>query len=345
MKILFRTDGNAQIGFGHLIRCVSIVNEIRKQSELLPLEIEFLGSFSDAAQEVLVNEKILFQLAETHEEFSLLSENISSFRPDVLFIDRVYNYSEEEITALKKNCRIIMMHYISPGIRACDHYILPSEHTPENVIQESGMLTGSSQMHMGAAYIVINHKLYGLSRQKYTPAQHPQVVITTGGSDPKQVLLKILRILKDYSWKNVRFKVLYGLSIAFVEELEKLKKVLPAYFSILPYHEKELIGADLAICTFGITTYELLYLGIPVISVSHAESNALGSKTLAQKHHAIIADLGLADNLASDALITCIESLIQDTDKRTYMAESGKLLVDGRGVSRVAEIIINSMNQ
>jgi len=45
MKILFRTDGNAQIGFGHLIRCVSIVNEIRKQSELLPLEIEFLGLF------------------------------------------------------------------------------------------------------------------------------------------------------------------------------------------------------------------------------------------------------------------------------------------------------------
>ncbi len=345
MKILFRTDGNAQIGFGHLIRCVSIVNEIRKQSELHPHEIKFLGSFSDAAKEVLLNEKILFQLAETHEEFNLLSENISIFRPDVLFIDRVYNYSEEEIKALKKNCRIIMMHYISPGIRTCDHYILPSEHTPQNLIDESGMMTGKGQVHMGADYIVLNHKLSGLRRNTYTPAQHIQIAITTGGSDPKQVLLKILRILMVYSWENVRFKVLYGLSIAFGEELEKLKKVLPAYFTVIPYNEKELIDADLAICTFGITTYELLYLGIPVISVSHAESNALGSKTLAQKHHDIIADLGLAENLTSDALITCIKSLIQDADKRIYMAESGKLLVDGRGVSRVAEIIINSMNQ
>jgi spore coat polysaccharide biosynthesis predicted glycosyltransferase SpsG len=96
----------------------------------------------------------------------------------------------------------------------------------------------------------------------------------------------------------------------------------------------------MAISTFGISTYELMYLGIPVISVSHAQINAEGSYMLAKRYNAHI-DLGLIDSLSKESLEHAILQLTSKPALREYYSNIGKKLVDGKGVERVASIILN----
>ena len=265
MRFLFRVDADQDIGFGHIIRTISIADKIK---ELFPdCLILFLISnhpvpitrLKGKGYSYIVNKKT------TEEEFLLNA--VSETDCNVLFIDKLYNYSSEFIDYIREFTKVILLHNICDGRFNCDTFILPASHVYKSIIEDKRWKNGIVKFYEGSKYIVINEDILKVRKIRRRKKEKIKTVITTGGSDPKGVMLKIQEWIKDFNINDVEIISLTGQAFKHKDKLEKIKLEINSNIKIVPYDTKFLADADLAISTFGVSTYELLYLGIPVISI------------------------------------------------------------------------------
>ena len=90
--------------------------------------------------------------------------------------------------------------------------------------------------------------------------------------------------------------------------------------------------------TFGVSTYELIYLGVPVITIGHVRKNAEGSACLAEKY-GLNYDLGLIDDLTREKFFSTLKTLIKNPKQLEKMQDKSIGLIDGLGANRVAKLI------
>ncbi|HOE03768.1 MAG TPA: hypothetical protein PLZ52_01005 [Bacteroidales bacterium] len=339
MTLLFRIDANREFGFGHLVRSISLVNELRSRSMPMLLRIVFAGNYSESAMEMMQRDNIEFVNYNIDNEYAFIASQIALLQPSLLYIDKIYPYGKEFIEQIQKQLPVVMMHNLCEASPYCTCFILPSAHTPHEKLSEFGLTRAKPNWFIGAEYIVLNRQVVN-AVPTAKKGDMLQLVVTTGGSDPEKVLLRLLQMLRHLPIDKLQIQALYGPSIGFLDELQNLQ--LPHNICIMPFAVEYLQQADMAICTFGISTYELMYLGIPVISVAHAQSNALGSKTLAENHRSII-DLGIIDKLEAAELHAAIGKLTSQPELRASMSALGRQLVDAKGVCRVGNIILKTL--
>jgi spore coat polysaccharide biosynthesis predicted glycosyltransferase SpsG len=106
------------------------------------------------------------------------------------------------------------------------------------------------------------------------------------------------------------------------------------------YNPKSILDNDMLISAFGVSTYEFLALGMPILSYGHQKQNAASAQYFAENTGALIS-LGLIDDLTSDGLLTAINQIRKDPIISRRMVEKAKELIDLQGLDRVKEIIKN----
>ncbi len=340
MKIFFRCDGNSKVGLGHLIRCLSIANQVKKTAAMqrLSLEITFLIQNDPVATTTIerYGYKVIHKSEETTEEDFLLS---NANQADVLLIDRLYQYSGVFVLRLKKSIRVLMLHNICDGSFEANLSVLPAAHISNDIIEDPRWNQGLNSLLHGPEYIVLNEKILNLSKPREVTAPL-NIYVTAGGSDPKGVTLSVIKwLINNDMNKGIRIKILIGSAFQQVEKLERVQKKLPSYIEILPFDADQLIHADMAICTFGITTYELMYLGIPTLCIGHSTQNARGSSILEKRYGATV-DLGVIDQLDEQYFIEKVRYYIGNEEARESLAGKGKQIVTGKGAVKISTLLI-----
>ncbi|MFC2117200.1 hypothetical protein ACFLSY_00980 [Bacteroidota bacterium] len=332
MIILFRAESSPIVGLGHLIRSLFIANTIRNTYP--NTEIIFLtGDDASSISKIQENKFEFIISSAKNEEFFLLSNCINK-NVDVLFIDKLYNYSTDFILQLSKYCKVTMFHNLCEGAHLCDAFILPAIHIHPQILNDPKWTNGRVKFYEGIKYIVLNDKIINLSKSKSAKTNVKIIVITTGGSDPTGVMLKILGWINKLEIQDIIVYALIGESFVHNNKLKLLKKELKSYILIKPYNVSYFEIADIAISTFGVSTYELMFLGLPIMSIGHREQNAKGSKILSEKYDQLI-DLGNIDNLSMEEF----NNTLLKTMKKLKKIRVADCYIDGKGVNRVAEII------
>jgi spore coat polysaccharide biosynthesis predicted glycosyltransferase SpsG len=338
MKILFRADANNSIGFGHLIRTLSIIHALKNSKRHSDIQILVSGNISEQAKDILKENKITFSFKLYDNEVADLLEELSQYTPEILFIDKLYNYSEKDIKQLNSIQRTIIMHNLCDGAPFSDTFILPSAHTSYEKISAIKWDEGIAQKLIGPEYIILNKDI--LNHKKIDIESFPLTLsVITGGTDPVGVMPKLLEMMLPMNLENLNINFLYGKGVTYLDKIRKLIKTAPTNYNLYPFSPHRMSLSDIAICTFGITTYELFYLGIPVISVAHAPLNAEGSLTLRKRFDSHI-DLGLIDRLNAPELHNSIINLYSEKKLREKYSQKGKELVDGKGAKRISDIIL-----
>jgi len=332
--ILFRAEASREIGLGHLIRSISIANKIRK--EYTDVNIKFLSGNFDISINIIKENgfEVFFQEAQSEEDF-IINAIINS-NAHTLFIDKLYNYSANFIIKLKELVKVVMFHNYCDGANFTNAYIFPSAHTDPLLISDLRWSNNITNLYYGFDYVVLNEKIVNIKKERNYKKKSATIVITTGGSDPKGVLIKVLRWINQIDILGVNVLALVGESFVHTKTLESLKKKLNKNIIVTPYDVSYLEVADMAISTFGVSTYELVYLGLPILSIGHCKKNAESSRILSEKCSQLI-DLGNIDDLTKEKFR---QGLYQVMDRIKTNQVSG-CLIDGKGVSRVAEIIYN----
>jgi spore coat polysaccharide biosynthesis predicted glycosyltransferase SpsG len=135
-----------------------------------------------------------------------------------------------------------------------------------------------------------------------------------------------------------------GLAYKVSEEVRRLglKPVATRGFTGSSALTEEEFSEAMATCRFavsaaGVSLYDLLSSGVPTIAVS---IDRLQLRTAEAFHdHGAVLSAGLMERLSGNTLLRHCAELLDNRTMVQQMTEAGKMLVDGKGLSRVVEIV------
>jgi spore coat polysaccharide biosynthesis predicted glycosyltransferase SpsG len=335
MKIVFRCDASPDIGLGHLIRCLAVAKELQKQNQIIfaTTKDDMISYIKEVGFRIIFKEK-----DETEEKYLKRLNNI--IYSNIVVIDKKYLYSIESLNDFKQNnIRIVMLDNICPGLSECDEIIFPNAHLDKNVLKKYLLAERINQVKTGPEYIILRDEILALKEKFNNNLHNPlKIIVTTGGTDPEGVLLKLIPWLKEMNLK-ANILILIGQAFKYKNELEKIIINLPDNFKVLPYSLEEFIKVDIVICTFGVSIYEMIYLQIPTICISHNRENTQSTKILKERYN-IFEDLGYYEKITSKILYSAITKLLNDKKYHKNILKRFENLIDGKGAYRVGQIII-----
>jgi spore coat polysaccharide biosynthesis predicted glycosyltransferase SpsG len=329
-------DAGPDVGLGHLNRSIAIARRLKKNYS--ETDICFLTNENQFSTDLLSQNGFQYILQEKKSEETSITDAVKNIHTDVLFIDKLFPYRPAFIREIRKHTRVCMFHNLCDGAFECNQFILPASHINDKVLQDKRWTTGKVKLFEGFPYIVLNDKILTLKRKSNINTHPMHIVLTTGGSDPKGVMIQLLKYLVDFEIKNIKITALIGEIFSHIDEIENLRGNLCHNISIIPFNYTDFANADLAVNTFGVSTYEMIYLGIPTLSIGHAKQNARGSYLFAKKY-GFTQDLGLLDDLTQREFLSTLNTVITDPTKLEKMQEKSRGVIDGFGAKRVAKLI------
>lgn len=333
-KLTIRVDASADVGLGHLSRCLTMAHAQRRRGGCADF---VLGENQQNARQRLAAAgfEAVFP-AEFREQPNTRSKDhwllMDMVHPKTMAeIDRHLSGLSDcrnryplaafdgsgDMSLRRLGCPLPLDLLIAPYVDE-----KPAPHVPT--------LTGPAYFPLGDGFRV--------------PPRHPspmvrRILVTSGGGDPAGVtplFLRALALVEGEFEINVVIGPLF--TDGMVGELRALAGTSPhrvnflqAPGSLAP-HMRE---ADLCLATSGLTKYELAALGVPAILVSiddvhaaiHRSFDAVGSA----RH------LGVARKLQPAEVCTQIQTLLNDHSRRLLLAAAGRELVDGGGADRILE--------
>jgi spore coat polysaccharide biosynthesis predicted glycosyltransferase SpsG len=184
------------------------------------------------------------------------------------------------------------------------------------------------KMVCGVEYVMIDPAYAGLQ-----PDFDGPIVVSMGGSDQHEMTPRVVEALAGVGRK---IKVIVGAVMIDREWLDwpdNIEMVVQPD-SLLPH----LSGAALLIGALGMTAYEAAAAGVPSLLVSWSAEHLATSLELEKR--GVCISLGKWDQFDAGYLNGLLSGLFVERTIWEKMSVAGKALVDGRGVERVAERIV-----
>ena len=343
-NLIIRADASAQIGTGHIMRCLSLAQEWQDQGGKATF---VLSNQSPALESRLLSEKmiVLYLSVEAgsdkdaHETVNFIQQLtcqwvvvdgyhfgaeyqkvIKNFGTNLLFIDD-YSHADHYFADLVLNQNISANR---------DLYINREPYT---------------KLLLGTQYALLRREFWQWRDwQREVNPIASKILITLGGSDPDNVTLKVIQALDRLNRNNLEVIVVIGGSNPHYQVLQKkitdssLAISLQRNVSNMP----ELMAwADLAIAAGGSTNWELAFMGLPSIVIAIADNQKAIAAELDRQ--GVIINLGWHQDVTIEQICLVLRELIGDRHKREDMSQKGRKLVDGNGASRVASQMLNML--
>ena len=181
---------------------------------------------------------------------------------------------------------------------------------------------GVAELVHGNKYVILSENILKISKRDETNITNTNnITITTGGSDPEGVMITLIEWLINEP-VEVNITALIGDAFMHNEKLDSLIGSLPENLKVVPFSYEELQKANLVVTTFGITLYELLYLGIPAICIAHSTDNSIDASILKERCDCF-EDLGYIKKLESAEFISLRNKLITDKKEAANTSNFG----------------------
>ena len=325
MNIFIRAYGSHLMGMGHLFRITKIVRRLKKLRSsnvtLLTREDEdAMGIYQKMGVDHIVTVSMSITIA---EECSLL-EKLLSERYDVCINDQL-NTELEIAQILNEQCPLaISFDDLGEGNQMFDHVInvlYPSETPFANEITDYG-------------YMILEDHSALRKRLTFHP-KIDKVFVNQGAADTWGAIPDLIGDLEDTEIKAI--KVLSGPAFKHHAQLDaalaKCTKNIEVHKRVDSVTELA-ADCDLAILGAGVTLFEILALGIPVLASTREEKELITVSRLLSE------DIVYAENRLYDSSITdAINEVVSDVNGRKSKFEANRNRFDYSGVDRILTLI------
>lgn len=338
MKVYFRTDASHTIGFGHLVRCISLAKSLRKAD--LSLEIYFIIKFPETAKDLITRANFNYEtISDDESEFNFLNRFFLLSERAIIIFDTLTDYPSDLMKTLSERHTTVMVHPYSSSRFFASIAIYPVGHLDENVLLEFKTNQSKTKVLAGMQFCLLNDEI--LSLEPSTTFQFPPSVISViaGGSDPSNTLELIYLWLTNANFLDYQFRILFGRASALAKKNTANSEKNQIQF--LPFSIQEIQKSDLVISAFGVTIYELVYLRKPVISFGHTPKHAEASERLSFRYKCT-KDLGNIFELNQEQFIQNLDSLLKNRDQLSRLFQNTMGLVDSQGADRVSKTILET---
>lgn len=168
-----------------------------------------------------------------------------------------------------------------------------------------------------------------------------KVLLTMGGSDNKELTVSLMGMLYE-SLKGCEFTVLLGTCSQRIGFTEKRLLGISDDIEInrnASKMEHQYRTFDFALCKGGVTSSELMYLGVPLLLVSTSEVQIEMLKLLHKEGAIVYA--GHWDEITEENINQLIKEICSDFAKRKTLSDNAKLKIDGMGMIRIVNEIVD----
>ena len=188
-KIIFRVDGNSEIGFGHIIRCTAIANILRN---------DFSCTFLiQNVSEYLINEIggvgahyiVIPQTQNYLTEARIISEKYIK-KEDIVVIDGYQFELEYQKTIKDSGCKIVYIDDFSDKYYVCDALI----NNIPGFSKQSFKKANYTKLYLGTDYALLRKEFFKPELRKI-PKEKKTVLVSFGGADIFNFSFKIVRFI------------------------------------------------------------------------------------------------------------------------------------------------------
>lgn len=336
MVLLIRTDASAEIGYGHIMRCLALAQAWQDSGGK--------AVFSLAVKEQAVTTRLKSEGMEINHVAGKPGTNEDAFQT------------------------IDLARQLKASWIVVDGYRFGAEY--QRIIKEAGfhllLIDDLGEAEHYYADIVLNQNLHGSeemyeNRERYTnlllgtryallrreflrwqdwnreiPEVASKVLVTMGGGDPNNVTLKVIQALQRVKMADLEAVAVVGGGNPHLKELQVVARSssLPIRLENKVTNMPELMAwADVAVSSSGSTCWELAFMGLPSLLLILADNQSPVSESLDSMRIAI--NLGWHKDMTSAEMTREIEKLLKSRKARTEMARCGQRLIDGEGTKRV----------
>lgn len=344
---LIRADGNAKIGAGHLMRCLTIADELSKLT--CSKEILFLCADEQSAELAESRGYGTFVLG---SDLQNLEGELSAWaniekinkKTNVIVVDSYY-VTNRYLCEIRKYGYVMLLDDMGEQSFFVDgviNYNVFADRQQYKSLYEDG----NTDLLLGSDYVPIRPQFREGSYRIRERAEN--ILITTGGGDAENIAGGILKELqRKIAGKETGAILSYHLIIGtFNPHLKEMQELAETSPNIHIYHNVHDMVAlmrqcDLAITAGGSTIYELAAVGVPFICFSYAENQERITEHLGREGIAYFAG---AFHREGEAVLRRIaqqaKELVWDYHKRNDCYLKIKTLTDGAGAERIAKFLI-----
>jgi len=339
---VIRADGNAKIGAGHLMRCLTIAESLAVQLGGKE-EISFLCADEASADMVC---KFGFSVRVLNTDYRDMESELPAWRqlwtgeeeqlPLVILVDSYY-VTDDYLNRLGKWGKVFLMDDLQQHAYPVDAVINYNAFADEKVYHRLYEHT-STECIVGSQYVPIRQQFLDYSHEEKEAVK--DVLITTGGGDVDNIAG---RMVKKIYREGITFHLVTGRYNPHMEQLKQMEQDMPG---VLIHHDvSDMAGlmtkCDIAVTAGGTTIYELATVGVPFLCFSYAENQEALTEYIG--NHEIAGFLGAyhkEKETVLEQLQVQFEQLCNQTELRRTYSQKERKLIDGKGAERLAGKII-----
>lgn len=361
LTVAFRVDASTEIGSGHVMRCLTLAEGLRKRGA----DCRFLARAHDGhlmdrinAAGFAVSE---LQRGPTRSEYSIKQDAsysdwlgvawqddaqqtcaaIENSRPGWLVVDH-YALDARWHKAVRPYAdRIMVIDDLADRLHDCD-LLLDQNLIANFASRYSGRVPEHCGLLLGPHYALLQPQ-YAAAREQVRPRVGPvkHLLCFFGGADTNNLSEMALDSFLSLQTTDIALTLVVASTHLRFGALEA-KAAAHANVTLchdLPSLAPLMLEADLAIGGSGTTTWERCCLGLPSLVVTLAENQTPIARELDTR--GVVRWIGDASNITSNQITDALKDVFEAGLSQDW-SDRCSVLVDGNGLDRVTEFVMLS---
>ena len=274
--ILFHAEGDARTGLGHLVRMVAVAGELAatenvhcaSSSPHLDSVVAELAPWARGAftcHAMPNSEENPWARGDSLGH--LLASLAVSLDARAVVSDGKTAYGKEVFKALRSRARVVLIDNVAAHSEGFDVLVLPTCHADPALTARME----KEPVRTGPAWTFVHPAVKALVTLGPSAANaRDGIFISMGGADPRGLTARALRHLLLQT--SSQLVAVVGPANGKREELKAIETQANGRVKLVggsPASQEGLASARYAMCAFGITSYEAVALGVPLLVVAH----------------------------------------------------------------------------
>ena len=320
---VFRLDANARIGTGHLMRCLTIANELDQNL----CSCHFICSeLIQPLRSLITGNGYKFYIEDNENNILKIIENL---KPDYLIIDHYGIDAKFESRVYSLTKHMLVIDDMANRTHFCD--LLLDQSPLRSEADYKQIINPECKLLLGPDYALIRPEFRQLRKSKITSWE--KGLISFGGSDPYNITLLILKALdSQLEVKKIKWTIIAGAANKHWKSLKDFTKYSQMDITLIK-QTNQIAGLmsnhDFAFGAAGTMAWERACIGLPSITFSIAENQRFGIEVI--RHFDLGETLDVPE-ITSNKLMVTMNRL---KNKANNYLHRNHALVDGLGVKRL----------
>jgi UDP-2,4-diacetamido-2,4,6-trideoxy-beta-L-altropyranose hydrolase len=356
-NLFIRVDAGMQIGDGHFLRCLTLVNELKnKFRQIIFISNELPKHFSQIIEKNnfkicridgyshIQEEKIAMKLKKQliQKDFIQTKKIIEKHKnsSNYLIVDH-YGIDYVWEKNIRENIeKVIVIDDLANRKHDCD--ILFDQNFYEDMEKRySRLIPNFCKQFLGPKFALLRPEFFNARKNLKRRNELKQILISFGGSDPSNETYKALTSINNLEKKYI-IDVIVGSNNPNKKQIMKLCLKIPFcnFYEQVDNISKYMKKADLAIGGGGVTTWERCCLGLPTIVTSLSRDQKKITEELSKIECVI--NLGTAKKSTKLDYVNALNEI--NLKKLRKISKKCLALVDGKGAKRATKKILQTIN-